>query len=222
MRKTQDYDSGNLKGIVSLPENEASTLLILLHGVGGNEKGVIEVGEIVAPEGILVSLRAPLIIGTNAFAWFHVQFTASGPVHNWAEAEKSFELLEVEIHKLSHIFNIPLSGISVLGFSQGSIMTMGLALKSSLALSHYFCFSGRTLPEFAQSATIHPELVKGRRVFLAHGKEDEKLPVSYARASYEILQKAGAGAKYIEFSGGHSIEMSVLKEAGQWFKGANA
>ncbi|MCM2348659.1 MAG: hypothetical protein NDI69_01480 [Bacteriovoracaceae bacterium] len=218
MRKLENYQSSNLKGIVSIPAAGKKSMLILLHGVGANEEGLVPVGEAIAPDSVIVSLRAPLILGASSFAWFHVQFTANGPVHNWAEADKSFELLENEIKELSSKYQIPVSNISVMGFSQGSIMTMGLALRSNLPLSRYFCFSGRTLPEFAKFGQEHPEIAKGKKVYLAHGAYDDKLPVQLGRTSKEILENVKADLRYNEFSGGHQISMDVLKDAANWAK----
>ena len=207
------YFSKNFKGIISEPSGDKSSLLILLHGVGANEEGLVEVGEVIEPNSVVVSLRAPLVLGGASYAWFHVQFTSNGPVHNWAEADDSFKLLENEIKELSAKYDIPLNKISVMGFSQGSIMTMGLALKSNLQLSKYYCFSGRTLPEFAQYGLEHPDVAKDRRVFLTHGTYDDKLPVQLAHKSKEILEKVGANLTYYEFQGGHQISMDVLKRA---------
>lgn len=219
MRSWTTHSSENLTGLISHPSKKTvgeQSLLILLHGVGANEKSLCTVGEQLAPDEIIVSLRAPLILGESSFGWFHVQFTPEGPRHNWAEAEASFKILEQEIKKLSQTYNAPLKRIAIMGFSQGSIMTMGLALKSSLTVGHYLCFSGRTLPEFSDYARKHPETVKGRRIFLTHGSLDDKLPVGMAHKSRELLEELKANYHYLEFPGGHGIQENVLKEARTW------
>lgn len=218
MRKTDNYDSGKMKGIVSRPVAKGDSLLILLHGVGANEKGLVEVGEMLSPESIVVSLRAPIVFGASSFAWFHVQFTPQGNIHNWEEANQSFELLEKEIETLSKTYNVPLNKISVMGFSQGSIMTMGLLLRSSLPLSHYLCFSGRTLPEFENFSLKHPEIGGGKKVYLTHGAYDAKMPITMGRKSKEILERVKANVKYHEFPGGHEISREVVEDAAKWLK----
>lgn len=216
MRNRKLIQTGILKAIVSSPLEKANKLLILLHGVGANEKGLLEAGELLAPDSLVVSLRAPLMMGQDSFAWFHVQFTPDGPKHNWQEAEESLGILEKEILGLSKTYDIPLSNIDVMGFSQGSIMTMGLLLRSNLKLGRYLCFSGRTLPEFAQFAYEHPDVVSGKKVFLTHGLYDDKLPVVHGRKSKEILEEVRANFHYYEFPGGHQISLELLKEALRW------
>jgi phospholipase/carboxylesterase len=218
MKKKEIYKSTHMTGIVSTPAEKSDSILILLHGVGANEVDLVEVGEKISPTSMVVSLRAPIVLGGSSFAWFHVQFTSTGPVHNWEEAKQSFELLENEIRDISKKYDIPLSKISVMGFSQGSIMTMGLLLKSKLNLSRYLCFSGRTLPEFAQSALENPEIPLGRKVYLTHGFDDDKLPIALGRTSKEILEKVKANYRYHEFPGGHGIVNQVLDGASKWMK----
>lgn len=216
MRNRERYDQGHLKGEVSLPSTKGSKLLVLLHGVGANETGLIEVGEMLSADSIIVSLRAPIVMGPSSFAWFHVQFTANGPVHNWDEANHSFELLEQEIQLLSQKYEVPVSNISMMGFSQGSIMTMGLVLKSSLRLESYICFSGRTLPEFENYGLEHPEIAANKKVYLAHGQFDDKLPVFLGRKSKDILEKVKANLSYHEFEGGHQILVDVINDVSKW------
>jgi phospholipase/carboxylesterase len=127
-------------------------------------------------------------------------------------------ILEKEIIELSKTYDIPLSNIDVMGFSQGSIMTMGLLLRSNLKLNRYLCFSGRTLPEFSQFAYEHPEVVSGKKVFLTHGLYDDKLPVAHGRKSKEVLKEVKANFHYYEFPGGHQISLELLKEALRWSK----
>lgn len=219
MRSWTTYSSENLTGLISHPSKKPvgeQSLLILLHGVGANEKSLCPIGEQLAPDEIIVSLRAPLKLGENSYGWFHVQFTQEGPRHNWAEAEASFKILEKEIKKLSQTYNAPLKRIAIMGFSQGSIMTMGLALRSSLTVGHYLCFSGRTLPEFSDYARKNPDTVKSRRIFLTHGSLDDKLPVVMAHKSRELLEELKANYHYLEFPGGHGVQDIVLKEARRW------
>lgn len=216
MNKREFYDSGTLKGIISFPQKKATTLMLALHGVGSNEKDLISVAEEISPDSIVLSLRSPIELSSNAFSWFQVQFTSSGPVHNWNEAKLNFELLEKEILFISKKYEIPLSQISVMGFSQGSIMTMGLLLQSSLDLGQYLCFSGRTLPEFASFGLANPMNIMKKKLFLAHGIHDGTLPVKFARESKSLMEKLNVNMTYREFDGGHGLTEQIISEAKSW------
>lgn len=211
------YQSAHFSGLVSVPQQQpVSGVIVLLHGVGANEQSLCSVGEYLATGHLVISLRAPLNLGANAYGWFQVQFTANGPVHNWPQALSSLQLLEKELSDISQHYAVPPEKITVAGFSQGAIMAMGLALQSSLTLGHYLCFSGRTLPQFATFAAEHHQRSTGRRIFLAHGIYDSKLPVHFARATHELLATLDCQLSYHEFNGEHEITLPVLTEAKTW------
>jgi phospholipase/carboxylesterase len=54
-------------------------LLVLLHGVGGNETNLLNLADGIDPDTLVVLARGPLQLGGPQFAWFQVRFTATGP-----------------------------------------------------------------------------------------------------------------------------------------------
>lgn len=216
MSTWQTYQSAQFNGMVYGNSSQVSNILVLLHGVGGNEQSMRPIAEYLAHDSLVICLRAPLQFGHNAYGWFQVQFTANGPVHNWPQALQSVHLLEKELQDISQRYAVNLRNIAIGGFSQGAIMTMGLALQSSLQLSRYLCFSGRTLPEFATFAQDHPHYAANRAIFLAHGVHDSKLPVHFARTTQQLLHTLNSPVSYHEFNGDHEIVLPILAEAKTW------
>ncbi len=216
MRRNDVYNSGTMKGLISFPDKKPESIIVALHGIGSNERELVSVAIAIAPDSLVVSLRSPIELAQNSYSFFHVQFTPTGPVHDWYEAKKNFELLERELQYLSTQYDIPLNKMTVMGFSQGSIMTMGLLLQSKLDIGHYVCFSGRTLPEFSDFAKLHPEIGRNRKVFLAHGTQDNTLPVALAHRSKDVLEGINAKLTYKEFEGGHGVSEETLNEVREW------
>src|SRR5690242_9130264 len=60
------------------PEGEKSPLLLLLHGVGANERDLFSLAPELDPRLRILSLRAPLTRGPNSYAWFTVAFLPAG------------------------------------------------------------------------------------------------------------------------------------------------
>lgn len=216
MRKRELYQGLNFVGIISSPEKAAKKILVALHGIGSNEEDLLPVTEEIAPEALIISLRSPHKMGIDAYSFFHVDFRPTGNIHDWEDVKKSFKLLEDELIFMEKHFQISLQEISVMGFSQGSIMTMGLLLQSSLPLGHYLCFSGRTLPEFADFAFQNPKGKEARKLFLTHGIQDNVLSIEQARKSLEIVKTIKADVTYSEFVGGHGITDSIINDAKYW------
>lgn len=216
MRKREIYQSDSMTGIISYPEKTANKILIAIHGIGSNEEDLLPVAEEIAPDALVISLRSPNKMGIDAYSFFHVEFRATGNIHDWEDVKKNFALLENELLGIEKRFQIPLKDMAVMGFSQGSIMTMGLLLQSPLEIGHYLCFSGRTLAEFADFGLKNPSLGARRKLFLTHGVEDNVLPVEKGRESLKIVQQIGADVTYSEFMGGHGIVDSIIRDAKEW------
>lgn len=210
---------GKLSAVIKAQVEKPSRALILLHGVGSNEQNMFELGSLLAKDSLIISLRAPLVMGPSSFAWFHVQFTANGPVHNWNEAQSSLHLLEEALLDIANKTGIPLSKVSVFGFSQGAIMTIGLALTSTQSIEKYIAVSGRTLPEFAKASVEQPlTSYKNRKIFVLHGEQDSKLPVSLAKTTEKVLQAASLALKYKEYKADHTVTDEMISDARKWLE----
>ena len=53
-------------------------LLLLLHGVGSHERDIFDLSEYLDPRFFVVSARAPNQLGPDSYAWYPVEFTATG------------------------------------------------------------------------------------------------------------------------------------------------
>lgn len=209
--------SGKLSSLVASPVEKPKKALILLHGVGSNEENLLGIGQIIAKDRLVISLRAPLTSGPRAFAWFQVQFGPEGPVHNQEQASAAFKLIEDAIKDISVKTGIAPENMSILGFSQGAILTIGLALQSKLRLESYMASSGRTLPEFAKAGSfLPPSEMRKRRVFLSHGVQDSVLSVNLSRNSKVVLHTAGADVTHKEYDTGHTISEEQLVDLKKW------
>jgi phospholipase/carboxylesterase len=210
---------GKLKALVKETKKAPSKALVLLHGVGSNEQNLLDLSSSLSDDRLVISLRAPIVMGPQAFAWFHVRFTENGPVHNWSEAQHSVKLIEESLLEISKHYKIALEDIAIFGFSQGAILTTGLALTSPLKLEAYVASSGRTLPEFAEFAKSSPlTSYRQRKIFVTHGVLDSKLPVALSRNTEALLKASGLGLLYKEYSADHGVTAEMATDIKSWLK----
>lgn len=214
-RQWLPYQSAQLKGLSSFTGSKDS-LLVLLHGLGSNESDLPRVGEQLSPSGNILSLRAPIPMQADSHAWYNIQFTPTGPIVNWPEAKASLELLENELKALSEQLKIPLNKIWVMGFSQGAIMTLGLALQGSLDLGGYVACSGRILPEFATAAKAKGPLSAARPLFISHGTKDDTLPIFHAHESRATIESLKGNLVYKEYDYNHGISSGMIADIREW------
>lgn len=193
-----------------------SPVLLLLHGVGSNEQSLLSLTEGLDPRFAVYSLRAPLVLGAGSFAWFHVNFTAQGPLHNQQEAEQSRKILIDFIRALpKENPDIDAENIFVLGFSQGTIMGLSLALTEPDLFKGLVAISGRTLQEVSAQAKerTYP---RSPKVLLMHGRQDSKLPYTHGLNTEAVLKAASFDFQFESYEADHHITPQMLQDLHQW------
>jgi len=195
--------------------SEKAPALVLLHGVGSNERDLVKLAETLDPRLAIFSLRAPMTIGPDQYAWFHVNFTAQGPVHNQSQAESSRLILKRFLENLGRNPGIDSSQIFLLGFSQGAIMSLSLTLTEPALVKGIIPIAGRTLQEIAAQARERNFEVKPK-VLLLHGQEDGKLPIFHGNASDAVLREAKFDHQFKTYMAGHEITSAMLGDIQTW------
>jgi phospholipase/carboxylesterase len=192
--------------------------LILLHGVGANEAGFIELARQLDPRLVVVLARGPLEFGPMQFGWFQVSFTQTGPAINAAQAESSRQKLVDFIEHLPQAHDIDPGRIWIAGFSQGGIMSASVGLTAPDKVAGFGILSGRILPEVLPAVRRGSALAKVR-AFVSHGVQDQKLGIHFARNAKEVLNEFGVPLQYHEYEAGHELNMAMLEDFKQWLGG---
>ena len=65
---------------------------------------------------------------------------------------------------------------------------------------------------------ISRQPLQGKRVFVAHGNQDELVPVERARRSVELLKQAGARVTYCEHQVGHKLGAACFRSLQTFFR----
>jgi phospholipase/carboxylesterase len=192
--------------------------LILLHGVGANEAGFIELARHLDPRLVVVLARGPLEFGPMQFGWFQVSFTQNGPAINAAQAELSRQKLLRFVENLPQVHDIDPERIWIAGFSQGGIMSASAGLTAPEKVAGFGILSGRILPEVLPAVQAGATLSKVH-AFVSHGVQDQKLGIHFARNAMEVLDGYGVPLQYHEYQAGHSLDMAMVTDFKQWLDG---
>ncbi|HUS17736.1 MAG TPA: alpha/beta fold hydrolase [Chloroflexia bacterium] len=190
-------------------------LLIMLHGVGSHEGDLLGLAPMLDPRFHTVSLRAPYTLDRGSYAWFHVEFTPDGPHHNPEDAEASRELLVDTIPALVAATGTDPDQVYLLGFSQGAIMALFLALTDPTSVAGAVMMSGRTLPEVRTRLGLPVDLAK-LAVLVVHGTRDSKLGIQYARETRNFIATLPVALEYHEYAMGHEVSQESLAEVAAW------
>lgn len=192
-------------------------LLLLLHGVGSNEADLFGLAPALDPRFLVLSLRAPLVLGYGAYAWFHVEFTPDSFIANTAELEQSRQVLAELIPRAVEVYGADPQRVFLLGFSQGAIMSLAVALTRPELVHGVVAMSGRLAPE-ALRARAGDDALRGLQILLLHGTGDDVLPIRHGREARDLLAQLPLELTYREFSMAHTVTDESFAVAQTWLR----
>jgi phospholipase/carboxylesterase len=188
-------------------------LLLLLHGIGSNEDDLFGLAPYLDERFMIVSARAPLVMGPGSFAWFNIEFTNAGIVADLKQAEQSHALLLRFIDELVETYDVDPPRVFLMGFSQGAMMSLTALLARPEKVAAVVAMSGR-FP--SQVKTPTPEALRDKPVFVSHGIYDPMLPVESGRETREKLEALEVALTYREYPMGHEVSMESLRDTTAW------
>ena len=191
------------------------SLLVLLHGVGGNEGNLAALGAEVDADTLVVLPRAPIALGPMQFGWFRVAFTADGPRIDDAQAEASRQGLVRFLGELQATYGVAPAGTTIAGFSQGGILSASVALTTPGCVGGFAVLAGRILPEI-EPRIAGPAALAALRGYVAHGLHDDKLPVDWARRADAWLDALGVAHVTRLHAGGHALDREMREGFLAW------
>lgn len=199
----------------------AKRLLILTHGVGGNETNLTPLGALLAGSTRVVLARGPVILGHDQHAWFQVSFGPQGPRPDLGAAERSRQLLATFVTELQAEYAVAPSQTVVAGFSQGGIMSASVGLTRPDLVAGFGILSGRILPELRPQIADRSDLA-GLQAFIGHGRDDTKLPVDWAHRADHLLDELDVVHEIRLYPGDHGVPFAMQSDFHCWFERVTA
>jgi phospholipase/carboxylesterase len=186
--------------------------------VGSNEHDLFGLAQYLDERFLIVSARAPNVRAEGSYAWFDVAFTPQGPVIDPAQADASRRLLIQFVGEVVGAYGADPARVYLMGFSQGAIMSAGVALTQPELVAGAVLMSGRILPEI-RPLIAPPQRLEGLPFLLVHGVADRVLPIQHGRASRELLESLPVRLDYHEYPIGHEISAQSLADVTAWLRG---
>jgi len=106
------------------------------------------------------------------------------------------------------------------GFSQGAMLSMDVALRTTRELAGLVLLSGTLLAEHEWLPLLAAR--KGLPVFQSHGSADPLLPFALAESLRDEMKKAELDVTWTPFRGGHEIPGPVLDGLGSFLSRVTA
>jgi phospholipase/carboxylesterase len=200
--------------------NASSPLLLLLHGIGSNEQDLFGLGPYLDERFLVVSARAPVVMGPGSYGWFNIEFTPRGMTADVEQAKRSLRQLNVFMDELVETYRADrASGVYLMGFSQGAMMTLALSLKHPERIAGAVVMSGR-FPSQVLEDEPDVRALEGKPFMVTHGIYDPVLPIEEGRAVRKNLEALPVSLTYREYPMGHEVSMESLQDVSLWLSRA--
>lgn len=203
--------------LIKKPEQVSNNVkaIMPLHGVGSNEQDLFALASQLPKDVFVIAPRGPFAVGVNRYAWYNVDFSSGRPDINAEQETASRQLIRKFIQEVKEKYSI--DELYLGGFSQGAIMSQSIGLIHPDEVQGIISLSGRVLQEI-RPLVQHDKYLHQLKVFLAHGVQDQTLPIHFAREAKEYLESLGVQLTYHEYPIGHQVSSEVLKDLNAWMK----
>lgn len=195
--------------------SQPARLLLMIHGYTGDENSMWVFARDLPSHFWMVAPRAPHLSELTGYSWRLMPGTlrqAQGSAFGRPSLDELIPQAEalvrlVDAYQASAGIEAP--DFDVMGFSQGAAMSSVLAFLHPGRVRKIGILAGFVPSGLEEYASKRP--LEGKSVFVAHGTQDEMVPIDRARASMEVLEQAGAEIVYCEDDVGHKVSLNCLR-----------
>ena len=188
----------------------ATHLVVLVHGYGADGNDLIGLAQhwrALLPTVAFAAPNAPTRVpGSAGYQWFPISRIDPHEMKKGVEiaAPVLDEYLDAELARL----NLPPERLALVGFSQGTMLSLHLGLRRAVKPAAIVGFSG-LLPGPPPPLAVFPPIL------LTHGDQDQVIPPQALFLAANDLGAAGAGVQWHLAPGmGHGIDPEGLMLAG--------
>jgi phospholipase/carboxylesterase len=195
---------------------DKNPLLLLLHGYGSNAEDLFSFADELPDEYYVVSAQAPYDLQYGSYAWYAINFDADqNKFSDNEQAKSSRELIAGFIDELLLNYPIDAKAVSLLGFSQGAILSYAIALSHPEKINKVIALSGYVNEDIIKENYRNNDLSK-LKIFASHGVVDQVIPVTWARKTTPFLDALGIDCIYKEYPIGHGISPQIFTDFKNW------
>jgi len=198
--------------------SEKSPVLIMLHGYGSDAKDLFAFASELPEKLFIISAQAPYPLPPYGNAWYAINFdSVHGKFSDDVQAVESREKISAFIDEVIDNYPVDANNLTLLGFSQGTILSYAVALSYPQKVKNVIALSGYINLDIIDKG-FRKNNFSGLSIYASHGTVDQVIPISWARRSPEILKQLGIYHKYSEFPVGHGVAPQNLMELKSWIK----
>lgn len=199
-------------------KKEKNPLLLLLHGYGSNEEDLFSFAGELPDNYYIISARAPYPLPPYGNAWYALHFDAGmNKFSDNEQAISSRNLVLKYLDELTAAYAIDPDDITLVGFSQGCILSYAIALSAPEKIRRVVAMSGYLNRDIIEPGFEQNDF-SNLKIFASHGSVDQVVPVDWARQAKPILDSLGIENQYKEYPVGHGVAPQNFFDLLNWLK----
>ena len=188
----------------------------MFHGYGSDENDLFSFASELDEKYMVISARAPYPMQPYGNAWYAIDFDMNGvKSSNEVEAVESRDVIAKFIDEALKTYPINTEDVTLLGFSQGTILSYAVALSYPEKIQRVVALSG-----YINENILAEEYAKkdfsNLKFYCSHGSVDQVIPVDFARKAKPFLENLNIDYKYSEFPVGHGVAPQNFYELKEW------
>jgi len=196
--------------------SEKAPVIILLHGYGSDENDLFSFASELPDKYLVVSAKAPMQMMPYGNAWYEINFDAGGDKFtNDEQAVASRDLIVKFIDEVVESYHADKNEVTLLGFSQGAILSYAVALSYPEKIKRVIALSGY-IHEAIYKDGYQNNNFDNLKIYASHGSQDQVIPVEWARKNKPFLDKLQIDNTYSEFPVGHGVNPQNFMEFKNW------
>jgi phospholipase/carboxylesterase len=204
---------------------KAKRLVVFLHGYGADGNDLIDIGQAwqsILPDTAFVSPHAPEPCGQAPVGrqWFELTFR--NPDERWTGVNKAAPLLNAFLDDELARHQLPPSALALVGFSQGTMMSLHVALRRPAPpFAAIVGYSGMlVLPKDGPPDTVKADIRSRPPVLLVHGDQDDLIPAqALFHASGALAELEIPVEWHLSHGIGHGIDGEGVRHGGEFLAG---
>lgn len=198
--------------------SEEPPCIIMLHGFGSDENDLFSFASELPEQYAIISLKAPIRMQPFGNAWYNIYFDANDEKFSDDEqAIVSRDLIAQCIDQIVNLYKVNTEKITLLGFSQGTILSLAVALSYPEKVKNVVALSGY-VNEGILASGYENNNFDHLSIYSSHGTVDQVIPVEWARKTEPFLQNLGIDIEYSEFPVGHGVAPQNFYEFKEWLE----
>jgi phospholipase/carboxylesterase len=185
--------------------------MLLLHGWTGDENSMWIFTHKFPADMWIAAPRAPHTSEEGGYSWrpLHSVQNEDWGLPTLSDLKPAAESLIRLVDDISVSIGVDAAQFDVAGFSQGGALTNVLTLLYPQRIHKAVVLAG-----FMPGGTddlLARRVLAGKQFFVAHGTQDDLVPIERARNSIELLEAAGAQVTFCEAEVGHKVSADCLR-----------